>query len=165
MIFYHFTSWQHCLEIFASGEIRTTESNVGSGRKDWQPFGEHVGPDVVWLTTREIPTRNGVDLPAVVGRELDIPNQKWRVRLTLQLPEEEVYQWTRWSKKQRMNPKWRRAIEDGMSFQSWWVIERSISLDEIVSDETTIDGELAAFVQEKYGEEALKQISKGSERT
>lgn len=29
--------------ILAAGVLRATESNIGSTRTDWQPFGAHVG--------------------------------------------------------------------------------------------------------------------------
>ena len=50
MKLYHFTCREHLEAIKRDGVILTTESNIGSPLPRLKPFGEHVGPDVVWLT-------------------------------------------------------------------------------------------------------------------
>lgn len=116
MMLYHFTSLQNHWAIQRDQEIRTTESNIGSGRPDMPPFGEHVGHDVVWLTTRESPKRNGLEHPpgALVhhAKATGRPAIEWdktRIRITVDLPANEVARWSVWSKRYRMHPKWRKA--------------------------------------------------------
>lgn len=161
MILYHYTNWIHYLEICASGEILTTESNIGSGRKDWLPYGEHVGPDVVWLTSSPYVSGSGVELdPMGVldrGPEM-IEVDPTRIRITVDLPENEVHRWTPWSRQHRMNPKWRRVLEEGMKPQDWYVIERNVPISEVLSEMTTIDGELFAYLEATYGESVMAQI-------
>jgi hypothetical protein len=157
MMLYHFTSLQNHWAIQRDQEIRTTESNIGSGRPDMPPFGEHVGPDVVWLTTRESPKRNGLEHPpgALVhhAKATGRPAIEWdktRIRITVDLPANEVARWSVWSKRYRMHPKWRKAMETGNAAGSWWVIERPIRGDEIVHVEG--DEDLAKYLDTDEGD-------------
>jgi len=129
----HFTCWNHFLEIVVvTGAITTTESNIGSGRPDWQPFGEHVGPDVVWLTSHDEASGHGLENVFRSHPNFPIETDKTRVRITVDLPDNELQRWGTFSKQYRMHPKWRRVIEHNMRHSSWWVLERPVRPEEIV---------------------------------
>lgn len=145
MMLYHFTCWLNYQRIKHDGRILKTESNIGSGRADTPPFGEHVGPDVVWLTTRETPDRNGLEHPpGLLIPQRGIVWDKARIRLTVDVPANEVVRWSVWSQRHGMHPKWRKAMETGKAAGSWWVIERPIRVDEIV--DASADEELVAYL-------------------
>ncbi|MGY1777772.1 hypothetical protein ACI8AV_18095 [Geodermatophilus sp. SYSU D00804] len=118
--FYHFTSQNNLSLIQQAGVITTTESNVGSSRADMPPFGEHVGPDVVWLLdVPELEFEHG--LPRSSGN-------KREVRFTVRC---RAIRWLDWHPAKRMHPAWRaRMIEaaGGMdAARHWWVSERPIA--------------------------------------
>lgn len=130
---YHYTSRQHALRIIASGTLRTTESNVSFRRT-------HAGPDVVWLTTEPTP---------VLGHGLHGSGyDKTRVRITVRVPVSEVHEWEPWARKHLST---NRTIETlartGGGSETWRVVEREITKDEIVyiryMDRPDLDGGVA----------------------
>ncbi len=138
-LLYHFTNWVHYAEIASSGVILTTESNIGSGDPELQPYGEHLGPDVVWLTDSQSGEGCALDYcPAVMAElqsEMDLPAaalDKRNVRLTCELPDEEWHHWPEWAGVHGINPHWQRIVERDQRPWSWWVIERPVALKEIV---------------------------------
>ena len=120
MSLFHYTHVRHYLQIVVDGKITTTESNIGSGIPGLLPYGEHIEPDVVWLTDRDEPIRCGVDVQPVAT---PVVYDKTRVRLTVDVPAVEVHHWPAWSRRHRMNPKWRRRLEANMSPSRWYVVE------------------------------------------
>ena len=150
MRLYHFTCWQWYLKIVADGQITTTESNIGSpppppGAPMWPPCGAHVGPDVVWLTRREEPSRNGMAVSSDVIPELARPPidlDKSHVRLTVEVPD--AQHWPEWAKAHGIHPKWYRVLATNLSPESWYVVERPITVAEIV--ECHVDPELASYL-------------------
>ena len=129
MIWYHYTSTERLVMIRSTGIIRTTESNIGSGRSDWPPFGSHVGPDVVWLTDEPEPDSQALALTTIDGSD------KTEVRITVSLADDEVMWWPDFAKQHGIHRQWRRALELGRDPQSWWVVERAIALCEVVAIE------------------------------
>ena len=119
MILYHYTALLHLRTIAQDGMIRTTESNVGSGRVDWQPFGEHVGPDVVWLTTTQDPTK---------GQGLQGPADKTAARIIVDV--NDAAPWSRWCVAHGINPSWRGALEARQLPDQWYVVERPVARGE-----------------------------------
>lgn len=121
--YYHFTSRLHLPLIVAAKVITTTESHVGSGRHDWPPHGQHVGPDVVWLLdVPEVEYPHGLD-----GSVVD----KTGVRFTVQAA---AYRWLDWPPAQSMHPEWRHELiklaGGWAAARRWWVSERPIPADD-----------------------------------
>ena len=150
---YHFTNVHHWDSIQADGQINVTESNVGSISPWLPPYGEHVGPDVVWLTDTTSSRGLALEPPLHVyePHERDAATafcqaegtfDKKAVRLTVELPEDECHQWRRWVKRYDMNPEWKRIFQSGREPYRWWVIERPILLSEIVDVLVTHDERL-----------------------
>jgi hypothetical protein len=129
MILYHYTCPcdLHLGSILGDEMIRTTESNIGSGFPDMKPFGEHVGPDVVWLTTSEY---------ASVGQGLSGSiHDKTAARIVVDVDDAEP--WERWCKHQGINPRWRRLLEKNTYPHQWYVVERDIPQADWVSTAET----------------------------
>ena len=100
MTFFHLTDPDvRAPAILRDGVIRTSESNVGSPSRTMQPYGEHFGPDVVWLLdslpSASVPMANGLSVPKQhYVFEVDVPTIRWI-----------DWEWTH-----RMNPSWRSAF-------------------------------------------------------
>jgi hypothetical protein len=125
---YHFTSPERLTAILAEGVIRTTESNIGSGRPDLPPCGDHVGPDVVWLTDRQEPDARGLALDLQIDG-----TDKTGVRITVEVPDAE--HWPAFATAYGMNATWRRAMEEDRAPQTWWVVARPITMIEVIAIE------------------------------
>lgn len=114
MILHHFTSMVHLPFIESAGEIRTTESNIGSPRKDWPPFGERRGPDVVWLLD---------DPDLSLGHGLGGFADKTAVQITVNIPD--AIKWTMWRETKRMHPLWKRQLiragGGNLAAEHWYV--------------------------------------------
>ncbi len=98
--FFHYTSVQHLESIERRGLIIPTESNIGSPTPDMPPFGEHVGPDVVWLMDEEDPFAHDHGLAGSF-------HNKRAVRIEVDVP---AILWLAWEPAMRMNPVWRGAF-------------------------------------------------------
>jgi hypothetical protein len=120
MILYHFTAEFHLPMIRKSGVLIPTESNIGSPIAGWPPYGQHVGPDVVWLSS----AANIVKGLGIIGFTGDF--DKTGVRITVDLPDNEVVKWTKWPYRRRMNKHWRKVMEQDQLPELWWLIERPI---------------------------------------
>lgn len=121
MILHHYTSTIHLPFILRDGHLRTTESNVGSPWESWPPYGEHVGPDVVWLLDTPEP---GATSHGLSGGRSD----KTAVRLTVDT--DSAVPWEKWRPRREMHPSWREAFvaAGGGTDASahWWVSEAAI---------------------------------------
>jgi hypothetical protein len=127
MILYHFTSVERIPLIQAAGFLRVTESNIGSGRPDWPPYGEHAGPDVVWLTNEPEPDKVGLGVGTVDGSDETL------VRITVDIADGDVMWWPDFRTLHGIHPRWRRALEKGRNPDSWWVVSRNIVASEFVA--------------------------------
>lgn len=129
VILYHYTCPcdHHLGSILDDGLLRTTESHIGSDRPDVLPYGEHVGPDVVWLVKSKRPV-DGRGLSVQAGFE---GCDKTAVRFAVDLAD--AQRWPEWSKLQGINPRWRRAFEQHQYPDLWYVVERPIPKGEWVS--------------------------------
>ena len=155
MRLFHFTNYIHWCDIQSTGEIATTESNIGSGSPDLEPYGEHIGPDVVWLTDKATPGANGLEvvlpvasiesqvelLEGATGRPF-IEIDKRLVRLELDL--DDAHHWPEWSCEHGINRQWARALSRDNLPWRWWVSERPIPVGEIAAVE--IHPELADYI-------------------
>ena len=124
MHLYHFTTRLHLSAITKSGFLKVTESNVGSGSPLMPPTGQHVGPDVVWLTSSVSGDGCGLD-----GGLSD----KTELRFVVEVPD--AVRWVDWAPAAQMHPRWRRALSRGQDVSSWYVVERPIPMSEWVSIE------------------------------
>ncbi len=133
MILYHFTSAERMDMIWRDGFIRTTESNIGSPWPDSPPYGEHVGPDVVWLTDVEASSAVALGVGSGVRglNSLDGTNKR-EVRVTVDVPDVDVTWWPDFARAHGMNPKWRRRFEHGDP-ESRWIVCRPIHMPEVVN--------------------------------
>lgn len=103
--FFHFTSLRHLDSIEQRGVIIPTESNVGSAVPGMDPFGTHVGPDVVWLLDVEDPYEYGHGL---IGAGQFPPREDKRaVRIEVDVP---AILWLAWAPALRSNPAWRHVF-------------------------------------------------------
>jgi len=136
MILYHLTSIYHLATIMSAGYLKAVESNVSL-----LPRYEHVGPDVVWLTTSR---RAGQGWSRMTpGLEFV---DKTRVIFEVELPDAEVHLWKPWAEAHGSTERFIRALaaagdesvgfRDGhdadveRAYREWYVIERAIAWPE-----------------------------------
>lgn len=109
---FHYTSRAHLPNILRAGFLTVTESNIGSSSRHWKPYGEHVGPDVVWLTEVS-------DLKAGHGLDCGVLN-KLEIRFTVKAS---AIHWPSFAAIYGINKSWYRALnrKGGGSAKKWWV--------------------------------------------
>lgn len=130
-VLYHFTSVQHLARILAVGHIDVTESNL-------HPTLDHVGDDVVWLTTRSTGAGCGLDY----GLPEPLVGVKRQVRFTVTPVTEDTHWWPKWSRSNGIARAWadaleRRAGRSGAG-DGWWVCTTRIPLSLVTTVE--VDG-------------------------
>jgi hypothetical protein len=132
----HFTGATQLPFILGYGALITTDSRIGvtvsvefAVRHGLRPIGTHVGPDVVWLTSSEVPDSTATtDGPG--GRKGDI-------RVEVDVPQDEAFHWPEWSREQGIHPKWYDILGFEADPESWWVVPRDIPHTEWVAIERT----------------------------
>lgn len=136
MTFFHYTSLAH-LEVMirGGGLILPTESNVG-GVLPWEePYGMHVGPDVVWLLDDSDPFAHSHGL---VHSMVD----KREVRIEVNVP---AVRWLDWEPVSRMNPKWRETFINAgggpLAVEHWHVWPASIKFARWVGVDHRVEDE------------------------
>jgi hypothetical protein len=87
MSLYHLTSIYHLPIIMQAGFLKITESNISL-----IPHEEHVGPDVVWLTTSP---RSGQGWARMRPEFAYV--DKTRILFELELPDADVHNWHDWA--------------------------------------------------------------------
>lgn len=134
-MFYHFTSEAHLPLILAAGFLRTTESNVGSPTPVWPPFGNHIGPDVLWL----------LDVPEVRfdhGLSGSVLN-KDAVRFTVRA---DAVRWLNWQPRFDMHPEWHsnllRAGGGPKAARHWYVTESDVWAEDWIEVKNMRTGEI-----------------------
>jgi len=138
MILYHYTTVLHLPSIGADGHLKVTESNIGGPPgKSIEPSGEHVGPDVVWLTDRDGLTTNRDTLRAGCalssGSFSILSVDKTVVRFTVEVPDEDVMRWEDFAKEHGISRRWQRILEKWPRRPNWWfVVQRPIGSEEWV---------------------------------
>ena len=133
---YHYTCKEYVESILEEG-LRLTVSNLlkpvnmrvvnGCLVSDTDGY-----KPVVWFSDSISPEKNGLD-----GSRFN----KKEIRVTVEKTDEYKY-WDLWSKRYYMDKRWKAALTDGYHYKSWFVIERPVSVDEIVKIENTITGEV-----------------------
>lgn len=117
---YHYTSIERWGRIKDDGRLNTTDSCLVAPSRDGA-LNENRGPSVVWLTTDGEGTL-GHGLQNTLDR-----TDKTRVRVTVQLPNNEVHKWKDWALRRRINPRWLRSLtEDQSGASTWRITERPI---------------------------------------
>lgn len=116
---YHYTSIERWDTIRDSGYLKLVESNISFTR-------EHVGPDVVWLTTDpNFEYQHGLGL----GHSLD-GTDKSRIRITVELPNNLVFKWRDWAARRGSADETMGGLieSSGGGAGTWRVTERRIGL-------------------------------------
>jgi len=118
-ILYHYTSLMHLESIAAARCITRTCSNLRSpGNTPAEELAACNFKPVVWMTDSTSP------------EGLCVPPSKQRIRLSI--PMQRYYtKWDIWARKNRIDPKWRKSLTTGMNWQSWYISEIAIPLDDV----------------------------------
>jgi hypothetical protein len=139
-MFYHFTSETHLPLILDAGYLKLSESNVGSGIPSLPPFGDHAGPDVVWLL--DVPTVRHHS-HGLAGASVD----KTAIRFTVHAPD--AVRWLNWQPAMQMHPEWRQIFVrvGGGSADSrhWYVVEHEIHAADWLEIRDMKTGEVIPF--------------------
>ena len=126
-VLYHYTSAYQMLRIIASERINTTTSDLLKPKHLMVVNGRAIDPEtdwykpVVWLTDSLNPDNMGLDGASV---------NKKKIRLTIPV-QPHFKKWGPWATQNNMDPKWRKAYTRNMNWQSWYVSEIPIFLDDV----------------------------------
>jgi hypothetical protein len=127
---WHFTGLPHLPKIIRAGAIGVTESNIGSPKPGWAPYGKHVGPDVVWCFSTPVPRISGGSMLTTASsdkgrrvRRID----KRLVRFTLDVPEEELVDFVPWAKELGIHPRWLVALASRNRADEWRCVLRPVA--------------------------------------
>lgn len=138
MTFFHYTSREHFDVIVHAGVIFPTESNVG-GVLPWEPpYGERVGPDVVWLLDSSDPFAFNHGLAPDRFNGLN----KRAIRIEVDVP---AIRWLDWEPAQQMHPSWRQTLVDiaggEEAAEHWYVWPAAIRRSRWVACASTLGGD------------------------
>ena len=149
MILYHFTAIGHLPDIFRSGYLDVTESNIGApamldpntaklayGR----PTGKHLGPDVLWAFDREHPRLHG-QRPMLNQQYQDPLVNKTNAVFVIDVDDSDVAHWPTWCEEQGISKRWRRHLAKSGDENQWWVVLRQVPALEWLAVRAKIDGE------------------------
>lgn len=132
-ILYHFTSTYHLPSILAAETLTLTESNIGSPNEAWEPYGEHYGPDVVWCFNVPKPIMGSPTMLMARGTTAGGDHfliDKRLVRITIEVPEEDVVRFTPWAKDLGIHPSWLKVMQKGNPSKNWYCVLRPVPMDE-----------------------------------
>ena len=130
---WHYTAWGHLPDIWAAGRLTTTESNIGAPKRfdpvtnRWaygEPFGRHVGPDVVFLFDRIDPRFYGDGGMMMNQQYRDPLVDKTMVRFEVLV--DGARPWTEWCEEQGISKRWRKQLAKAGRETQWWILERDI---------------------------------------
>lgn len=133
---YHYTCKQYVDSILEKG-LKLTPSNLVPPINMRIVSGclisdaDRIKP-VVWFSDSESPERNGLDGSFFNKKE---------IRITVKKTDEYKF-WYTWAKHNHIDKQWKKALTDGYNYQSWFIIERPVTVDEIVKIENIITGEI-----------------------
>lgn len=130
-VLFHYTCKFHLPEIFKSGYLKLTDSNLipPDGTLLTEIASKKYKP-VVWLTDSDATDGHGLDGSMYDKTEIRIiikrnPTMKW---------------WRAWAKQNHMNKEWMKIFTDGYNSSSWYISQEIIPLKEIVRIENRYDG-------------------------
>lgn len=132
---YHYTRMAYLPLILESGRIKKTVSNLLRPRNlqvvceepancpigiiGYRDFATDWFKPVVWMTDSESP------------EGLGLPNDKKHVRLSIPM-QRHFKKWNKWAKQNNMAPHLMRGLSKGMNWQSWYISEFEIPVDDVV---------------------------------
>jgi hypothetical protein len=145
---FHLTSIYHLPTILESGFLKVVESNVSL-----VPSEEHVGPDVVWLTTSRRVGQHWAEMQPQF-QHVD----KCRVVIEVEVPEAETHRWWEWAADHGSSDRHRWAlavargdVKEGPEAEAlalqraateWFVVERPIPWQEWLAVTDQLSGQL-----------------------
>lgn len=122
VLLYHYTCAHHLQAIVDSEKLILTESNI-------DPIMEHAGPDVVWFTTDpDLRHGHGLDNNAPA---MHLWNKK-RIRITVEVPADDVVHWASWAVEQGIPAVWQKALAKAGGMDTWMVLLREVPISEWV---------------------------------
>lgn len=137
---FHYTNLAHLPEIFASGKLKLTNSNLVrpvNGRIENNSFvsdSDNYRP-VVWLTDSISPLGHGIDQPGIMEER-----DKTRIRIEVAVtPELHIRKWMDWADENSMDPEWRAALTNRKAYKTWYVTEEEIPLSAVVEIYDRVD--------------------------
>ena len=134
---YHYTCLAYLPLILESRRIQKAPSNLLKPQNLQIVYKESISKDcplgvaqvcdpatdwfkpVVWITDSESPERLG------------LPNDKKHVRLSIPM-QRYFKKWNKWAKQNNMAPHVMRGLTKGMNWQSWYISEFEIPVDDVV---------------------------------
>jgi hypothetical protein len=132
---WHFTSLAHLPLIIGDARLTTTESNVGSGRPEWPPFGDRLAADVLWCFDSPTPVIG--DRRMLTGGLMTvsgpIPVDKRLVRFTIDVPTEAVVAWVPWARAAGISEEWLASLTANNPGDGWRCILREVPAEEWVA--------------------------------
>jgi len=133
---YHYTCEEYVKSILENG-LKLTPSNLlppvnmriinGSLVSDTDGH-----KPVVWFTDSKSAEKNGL--------EGSILNKK-KIRVVVEKTEEYKF-WNTWARRNYMDKRWKKALIAGYNYLSWFIIERPVSVEEIIRIEDVMTGEI-----------------------
>ena len=106
-----------------------TETDAYDG--DLSPYGEHIGPDVVWLTLDATPRQSWAHHAGRSWDDIPPEYRKDTILFEVEVPDEEVFKWSEWAFDQGINKNWYEALSYGLrDHENWYVVPRRIPVSE-----------------------------------
>ena len=140
MLLYHHTCQLHLRSIMKDQNITRTESNVALGAPDETSL-QHVGPDVVWLTSQPTVKNEGWNrfVFSADGDRRQKPPAHWQKgRIRVSVSVNYAHRWRQWAKKQGSTPETIKVLHDtGGDSYHWWVSEQDIPIEHWVRIDDT----------------------------
>jgi len=134
MLLYHFTPVVHIQKIISLGLLYLVESDLGLMKR-------FAAPSCVWLTTDPDPTgKHGLNLCHA---------EKEAIRITVEIPDDDVVIWSDWATENGMKSNWRRSMyESGggrKATDTWRMVFRPVVAAEWTKIENLQTGEVYDF--------------------
>ena len=135
MLLYHFTCPFHLPSITESKVITRTESNFAIGAPH-ETHLQHVGPDVVWLTSQPSVKGEGWNALSFTadGKRSRVPPEPYkkdRIRFTVNI--KHAQRWEPWAKRKGADRRSMMALAvSGGDSNSWFVSEVDIPIEDWV---------------------------------
>jgi hypothetical protein len=129
-------------------------------------FGDHVGPDVVWLTTDPTPVQFWAGTERVPDDLFQY--SKDEILFVVDVPDEDVFKWSEWAFEQGINPIWYDSLDyvDPVTgireSENWYVVPRRIPIEEWDAIYMAKSGQVMWLNPAKYTEVPLEYYSKKS---
>lgn len=121
---------------------------------EWSPsgrppvkFGEHVGPDVVWLTCDCTPTQDW----QTAHRVVDPMWRKDEILFVVEVPDEDLRKWSKWAFEHGISQFWYDALNNEYDdAANWYVVEREIPKSEWVAIYMAKSGKVVWLDPDRY---------------